>query len=115
MAVKLTYAMLFVANMEQSVRFYRDMLGLRLKFQSPEWSEFITGDTTLALHPASLKNPAGTVRLGFGVAEMRDFYDEMNEKGISFTQPPVMEEEEGATLQARFMDPNGSEISVSGT
>jgi hypothetical protein len=28
------------------VRFYRDMLGLPLKFESPGWSEFVTGETT---------------------------------------------------------------------
>jgi hypothetical protein len=27
-----------------------------LKFESPGWSEFVTGETTLALHPASDKN-----------------------------------------------------------
>jgi len=46
------------------VKFYRDVLGLKLKFESPGWSEFVTGETTLALHPASDKNPVGTVELG---------------------------------------------------
>lgn len=55
----------FVANMEQAVKLYRDVLGLKLKFESPGWSEFLTGETTLALHPASDKNPAGRVELGF--------------------------------------------------
>ena len=32
-----------------AVRFYRNVLGLRLKFESPEWSEFVTGEMTLAL------------------------------------------------------------------
>src|ERR1700693_594166 len=62
------YVIKFVADMNKAVRFYRDMLGLPLKFESPGWSEFITGETTLALHPASEKNPAGAVELGFTVA-----------------------------------------------
>jgi hypothetical protein len=32
-------------------------------------SEFVTGETALALHPASDKNPAGSVELGFTVAD----------------------------------------------
>ena len=47
--------------MDKAVKFYRDVVGLTLKFESPGWSEFVTGETTLALHPASEKNPAGKV------------------------------------------------------
>ena len=47
---KVDYVMVNVSDMSRSVAFYRDILGLPLKFQSPEWSEFQTGATTLALH-----------------------------------------------------------------
>ena len=67
MDAKLTYVIEFVADMDRAVKFYRDAIGLSLKFQSPGWSEFSTGETTLALHPASEKNPPGKVELGFGV------------------------------------------------
>jgi catechol 2,3-dioxygenase-like lactoylglutathione lyase family enzyme len=63
------YAIKFVGDMDKAVKFYRDTLGLKLKFESPGWSEFVTGETTLALHPASDKNRAGRVELGFTVAE----------------------------------------------
>jgi len=63
--MKLGYVIKFVADMNRAVKFHRDVLGLPLKFESPGWSEFVTGETTLALHPASEKNPAGTVELGF--------------------------------------------------
>ena len=57
--IQLRYVIKFVADMNKAVKFYRDTLGLQLKFESPGWSEFMTGETTLALHPASEKNPAG--------------------------------------------------------
>jgi len=47
------YLIKFVADMDKAVKFYRDVLGLQVKFESPGWSEFGTGKTTLALHPAS--------------------------------------------------------------
>src|SRR6476646_4140386 len=65
--MRLNYAIKFVADMDKAVAFYRDSLGLELKFASPFWSEFATGETTLALHPASAENPAGGVQLGFTV------------------------------------------------
>ncbi|MGA8149373.1 MAG: VOC family protein [Terriglobales bacterium] len=67
------YVIKFVADMGRAVKFHRDVLGLRLKFESPGWSEFVTGETTLALHPASEKNPAGKVELGFTVADVKAF------------------------------------------
>jgi len=72
--MKLTYAIEFVADMNCAVKFYRDVLGLPLKFQSPGWSEFSTGETSLGLHPASEKNPAGSIELGFSVANLEKFH-----------------------------------------
>ncbi len=45
--MKLGYVIKFVADMNRAVKFYRDVLGLPLKFESPGWSEFVTGETTL--------------------------------------------------------------------
>jgi lactoylglutathione lyase len=74
--------------MNKAVKFYRIILGLRLKFESPGWSEFVTGETTLALHPVSDKNPAGKVELGFTVADVEAFYRDMSAKGVLFRMPP---------------------------
>ena len=41
--MELKYVIKFVADMDRTVKFYRDVLGLPLKFQSPGWSEFVTG------------------------------------------------------------------------
>ena len=59
--MKLKYVIKFVADMDRVVKFYREVLGLPLKFQSPDWSEFVTGETILALRPAPQKNLAGAV------------------------------------------------------
>ncbi|MGH9813890.1 MAG: VOC family protein, partial [Candidatus Acidiferrales bacterium] len=62
---KLNYAIVFVSDMSRAVKFYRDTLGLPLKFKSPHWTEFANDGSTIALHPASAENPAGTCQLGF--------------------------------------------------
>jgi hypothetical protein len=58
-------------------------LGLRLRFESPGWSEFETGVTTLALHvamPAAAKPQpqcapiAGTCAIGFTVTYLNSAY-----------------------------------------
>jgi len=77
------YVIKFVTDMNKAVKFYRDTLGLQLRFESPSWSEFATGETTLALHPASDQNPAGKVEFGFTVADVEAFYRDMSDRHMS--------------------------------
>ncbi len=109
--MRLNYAIKFVSDMDASVRFYRDTLGMTLLFQSPFWSEFDTGGTKLALHPASVENPAGSVQLGLGVDDLDRFHADAVASGISFTSEP--RDVHGSRI-ARFRDIDGAEITVSG-
>ena len=110
--MRFTYAIKFVSDMDAALAFYRDTIGLTLKFATPEWSEFASGDTTLALHAASPDRPAGTVQLGFGCDGIDAFQAAAVAAGIAFTQP--IETVHGARI-ARLRDVDGAEISVSGT
>lgn len=109
--MRFAYAIKFVADMDRAIAFHRDMLGLELKFESPFWSEFATGDTTLALHPASEENAAGTVELGFAIDNLGEFYARRDQLGIEFTREP--KEEHGVHI-AQIRDPDGARVSVSG-
>ena len=110
--MRLNYAIKFVSDMDAAVAFYRDAIGLPLLYQSPFWSEFDTGETKLALHPASADNPAGSVQIGLGSADIDNFYAAGQTAGLVFTSPPT---DVHGTRIARFRDPDGAEISVSGT
>ena len=112
MEVKLSHIIEFVSDMDRAVRFYGEVVGLPLKFQSPGWSEFSTGETTLALHPATEQNPAGHVELGFSVPDIHQFHTEMASKGVQFLMPPQKQDFGG--LLAQFMDSEGAHISLSG-
>ena len=109
--MRLNYAIKFVSDMDAAVRFYRDTLGMTLRFQSPFWSEFDTGETKLALHPASDDNPAGSVQLGLGTDDLDRFYADGEAEGLVFTSPP--RDLHGSRI-ARFRDPEGAEISIGG-
>jgi len=112
MVMQLSYAIKYVGDMSVAVRFHRERLGLELRFQSPEWSEFETGSTTLALHTASPEHPAGSCGLGFRVADVDAFYAQNLPQGLKFTSPPT--DLHGQRI-ARFEDTDGAEYSVSGT
>jgi lactoylglutathione lyase len=108
--MRLTYAIKYVADMDRAIAFHRDVLGLAVKFQSPFWTEFDTGGTTLALHPLTGDHRAGEVQLGFAVPDLDGFYAAREEKGLDFTLPPTPQF--GRTL-ARFRDSEGAETTVS--
>jgi lactoylglutathione lyase len=110
MTPKLKYIIEFVADMDRAVKFYRDVLGLTLKFESPGWSEFATGETSFALHPASEKNRAGTYDVGFTAADLQKFYEQMQAKGVQFPMPPTKQDFGGSLAQ--FLDTEGAHPSV---
>jgi predicted enzyme related to lactoylglutathione lyase len=106
----LKYVIKFVSDMNNAVKFHRDTLGLQLKFESPGWSEFVTGETTLALHPASERNPAGKCELGFTVPDVETFFRDMRAKGVEFSMPPKKQDFGG--VLAQFVDSEGANCSV---
>src|SRR5690606_22557423 len=111
MPTRLTYAIKYVDDMDAAVAFHVKELGLALKFQSPQWTEFSTGETTLALHEATEGKPAGSVQLGFGVEDVEAFYEARSAAGMTFTQPPTAMH--GVKI-GRFLDSEGAECSIGG-
>ena len=109
---RLAYVMVFVSDMKRSVAFYRDQAGLKLRFSSPAWSEFETGGTILALHPAGPNNKAGTSEIGMTVQDLTTFYDARRVAGVPFSGPPTPQSY-GSPL-TEMLDPDGARISVAG-
>jgi lactoylglutathione lyase len=117
--MRLNYAIVFVSDMKRSVSFYRDVLGLQLRFESPDWSEFATEGATLALHsaePASRASssaikasPAGTCRPGLSVADLDVFHSRTVQHGVTCVQEP--RDVFGARI-AQYLDPDGLVVSV---
>ena len=114
------YLIVYVSDMQRSTAFYRDVLGLPLKFTSPGWTEFDTGSTTLALHmtpgdqklPAySGRPPAGQAQLGFIVDDLQSVYEALKAQDVYFSQPPQVQRPNGSPL-AVLHDPDGLGITL---
>jgi lactoylglutathione lyase len=113
-----SYIMVRVSDMKKSVEFYRDQLKVPLKFESPDWTEFSTGTTTLALHGGAQKGtpsrgepPAGTCGFGFNVKDIDQTYADLQERGVRFVMPPTQRPNEKIKL-AICLDPDGLGISI---
>jgi lactoylglutathione lyase len=121
---QIDYTMVVVSDMQRSVEFYRDKLGIPLKFQSPDWTEFQTGATTLALHGGGVAGTApptgdptkqaGSCSIGFNVDDVDKTYEELKAKGIHFVMPPTQRGGEGIKL-AVGLDPDGLPIAFAQT
>lgn len=115
--MRLNYAIVFVSDMARSVAFYRDVLGIALRFESPGWTEFATEGATLALHAGqaqveragSNESSAGTCRPGIGVPNIAQFHARMLAAGVRCIQEPT--ETFGVKI-AQYCDPDGLPISV---
>ena len=117
--MRVNYAIVFVSDMKRAVSFYRDVLGMPLRFESPGWTEFATDGATLALHlsegPDSESGggqgvPAGRCRPGLCVPNLDEFHKKLVEKNVPCVQEPT--EMFGARI-AQYVDPDGLAISVS--
>lgn len=117
--MRVSYAIVFVSDMKRSVSFYRDVIGLPLKFESPGWTEFATDGATLALHASAGSSserdnpqevPAGRCRPGLSVQNLDEFHRRMVERNVPCVQEP--KEVFGARI-AQYLDPDGLAISVS--
>lgn len=87
--MRTNYTFIFVSDMTQSVSFYGNAFGLVLKFESPDWTEFETEGSKLALHRSHVANPdtdstqpesTGRCRPGFLVPNLVEFHKRMLEK-----------------------------------
>ncbi len=105
--MRVSYAIVFVSDMARAITFYRDVVGLPLKFESPAWTEFATEGATLALHTGN--DAAGRCRPGLTVPNLDEFHKKMLENQVRCVQPP--RETFGARI-AQYVDPDGLEFSV---
>lgn len=117
--MRVSYAIVFVSDMKRSVSFYRDDLGLPLRFESPEWTEFATDGATLALHAGeppvagradAVGGSAGRCRPGLSVSNLDEFHSRAVAAGVPCVQEP--KEVFGARI-AQYADPDGLVVSVS--
>ncbi len=116
-APKLTVGnlMLGVRDMARSVAFYRDALGLPLRFASEEFTFFDGGGVTLVLHHMASLPAAPDERrteVVFHVEDIDDAHRALAERGVDFRIEPRIAT--GPSWVADFRDPDGHVLSIFG-
>ena len=106
------YVYFWTSDMDRAVRFYGQVLGLRLVHQDQsKWAEFDAGPLRLALHAAvedPAPEPGGTVV--FRVEDLDAARAEIEARGAEFEEPAG--EIEGYARFASLRDPDGNLVDL---
>ncbi|MDE3272024.1 VOC family protein [Pseudoalteromonas sp. G4] len=98
-----------VAHMKNAVTFYQT-LGFELIVDTPHYARFACpmGDSTFSL--SLEENPVNGATIYFEHAELDNWVDELQAKGITFTQLPT--DERYLWREAVLFDPSGNKIKL---
>lgn len=109
--MKIAYVNVFVSDLERSVGFYRDDLGLTLEFADAGhgYASFAAGDLRLGLAVPG-EEDAGLVGrhtgVGFAVDDLEAAHARLAGLGVEFPTPPTRQPWGG--FMAAFADPDGN-------
>ncbi len=91
---KLGLIMVVVSDMERSVAFYRDVVGLKLLFNQDNWSQFDAGNILVGLHPEGDEvkvSPTTGCTFGIYVNDIQKCVNEIKRRGGKIEVEPRRE------------------------
>ncbi len=111
----ISMVMLGVSDLERSLTFYRDHLGMSVRQQVPGFAFLDGGAITLILSEALAKNSAntaGATEVIFTVKDVRAGYEALRKQQVEFVQEP--HNVAGPMWSANFRDPDGHLLTLFG-
>ena len=111
----LVQAALFVADLQRSIAWYRDVLGLPLMFVTNGMAFFQLGNARLMLGEHERAEGAGGV-LYFDAPDLPELAAALTEKGVDFRRPAdrLQSTEAGDLMLQSFTDPDGNALALMG-
>ena len=124
--MKIVLTSVLVDDQEKALRFYRDILGFKLKHDIPmgahRWLTLVSAEAPDGVelllepdeHPAAKPFKDALIADGipctsFGVDDVRNEHDRLSKLGVNFTQPPVAM---GPVTTAVFEDTCGNLVQI---
>ena len=107
--------MMGVRDLEKSVSFYRDRLGIDVRQRIPGFAFLDSGALTIVLSEPLAKNVsplAGATEVIFSVNDVRASYEALKNQGVEFRQEP--RNVSGPMWAANFRDPDGHLLTLFG-
>lgn len=117
---RINAVILLVQDMNKSIDFYTNVLGMEKKQESEDWVEFLKQGTVLALHPIKKRRKVNTSEnqssaripnalIGFNVSDLEAVCNELKAKNVKFFKNL---KNESFGKHAIIQDPEGNLISL---
>ena len=112
---KVGNVILAVKDIDKSIEFYHEIIGLPIKNQRRSWVELGTSGALLSLHPASLtaqhigSSVENGITIGFLVGDVKSAVEELKAKGVRIHRDSVKKD---AGINAVILDPDDYLISL---
>lgn len=109
---KVGNVILAVEDLDKSVDFYHNLIGLPVRSQRRSWVDLGTSGALLSLHPASLDSDGargGGIMVGFLVGDIVSALDELRSKGVRVHKDIT---DRSAGKHAIVADPDGYLVSL---
>ncbi len=112
---KLGNVILAVKDLDKSLEFYHEIIGLPIRNQRRTWIDLGTSGAIISLHPASLtaehigSSIENGITLGFLVGDIKSAVEELKSKGINIYRE-IVEREAGKN--AIVLDPDDYLVSL---
>ena len=112
---KVGNVILAVKDLDKSIKFYNEIIGLPIKDQRETWVDLGTSGALLSLHPASLtaqhvgSSIENGISLGFIVGDLKSALEEVKTKGVKIYRDTI---EKDAGKNAVILDPDEYLISL---
>jgi len=112
---KVGNVILAVRDLDKSLEFYHEIIGLPIKKQRRAWIDLGTTGALLSLHPASLtaehvgSSIENGITIGFLVGDVRSAVEELRSKGVKIYRDII---ERAAGKNAVIQDPDNYLISL---
>ena len=112
---KVGNVILAVKDLDKSIQFYNEIIGLPIKDQRKAWVDLGTSGALLSLHPASLtaqhtgSSIDNGISLGFLVGDLKSALDELKTKDVTIYRDIV---EKDVGKNAVILDPDQYMISL---
>ncbi len=95
-----------ISNMDASIKFYTETLGLKLKNRyGDHWAEIEAPGITIGLHPSKEIKTGQNLSIAFGVSDLHKTVSALEKKGVKFN----MYKDSMVDL-AFFTDPDGNTL-----
>lgn len=106
---KIDLVFVYVTDLEHSISFYRDVLGMDMIYRSAVWAEFLSGETRFALWKKEQDFLAQHSHVFLSVDDIAGVCAELERREVEITFPPTSY---FYGTVAEIMDPDGNVVGL---